>query len=52
MLQHRVRHFLSLMKNHELVGIVSDRNIRDASPSILIDAAEQKHLLKSQLEPS
>lgn len=46
MQQHRVRHLPIVNDENEIVGIVSDRNIRDAAPSILIDPAEQKYLLQ------
>src|SRR5690606_11459287 len=41
---HRVRHLPVVNEKNELLGIVSDRNIRSAAPSILSDAAEQKYL--------
>ena len=49
MQRHRVRHLPIVNENREILGIVSDRNIRDAAPSILTDAAEQKHLLKKSI---
>jgi acetoin utilization protein AcuB len=49
MLRHRVRHLPIVNENREILGIVSDRNIRDAAPSILTDAAEQKHLLETPI---
>lgn len=49
MLQHQVRHLPIINKDYQLVGIVSDRNIRDAAPSILSDSLEQKNLLKKPI---
>lgn len=49
MLQHQVRHLPIINKDHQLVGIVSDRNIRDAAPSILSDSLEQKNLLEKPI---
>ena len=46
MLQHHFRHLPIVNRDFQLIGIVSDRNIRDAAPSILIDSIEQKHLLE------
>jgi acetoin utilization protein AcuB len=49
MLQHHVRHLPIVNKDYQLVGIVSDRNIRDAAPSILSDSLEQKNLLEKPI---
>ncbi|MCQ6274413.1 acetoin utilization AcuB family protein [Bacillus sp. V3B] len=45
MLQHKVRHLPVLNEESHLIGIVSDRDIRDAAPSILSNPTEQNHVL-------
>lgn len=50
MQKHHVRHLPIVNEEYELVGIVSDRNIRDAAPSILSDAAEQKDLWQKPIK--
>lgn len=45
MLKCKVRHLPIINKDKQLIGIVTDRDIRDAAPSILIDSKEQKDLL-------
>ncbi len=50
MLQHKVRHLPIITEDNQLIGIVSDRDIRDATPSILTDLEEQKHILKQPIK--
>ena len=51
MLQHKVRHLPIINNSKQLVGIVSDRDLRDAAPSILIQSQEQKDFLTNQSIP-
>lgn len=43
---HRIRHIPIVNDNNEVIGIVSDRDVRDASPSVLLknDSIEQNEL--------
>ncbi len=50
MLQYKIRHLPIVDENRNLLGIVSDRDIRDALPSILIDSKEQKEILEKPIE--
>jgi len=50
MLQHKVRHLPIITEDNQLIGIVSDRDIRDATPSILTDREEQKDILKKPIK--
>ena len=45
MLHYKIRHLPIVDENKHLLGIVSDRDIRDALPSILIDSNEQRNVL-------
>ena len=45
---HKIRHIPIVDDNKKILGIISDRDIRDASPSILIHN-EQSDYLKTQL---
>ena len=45
MLHHKIRHLPIVDENKHLLGIVSDRDIRDALPSILIDSNKQRNVL-------
>lgn len=48
--EHRIRHIPITNDEEQVVGIVSDRDIRDAAPSIL--AAEQNlDILESPIQP-
>ena len=42
MLHYKIRHLPIVDENKHLLGIVSDRDIRDALPSILIDSRQTK----------
>jgi len=44
--QHRIRHLPIIDEDQHLIGIVSDRDIRDALPSILMDIEKEKEILK------
>ena len=50
MLHHKIRHLPIVDENKHLLGIVSDRDIRDALPSILIDSNEQRNLLEKPIK--
>ncbi|WP_394235585.1 acetoin utilization AcuB family protein [Niallia oryzisoli] len=50
MLQHKVRHLPIITEDNQLIGLVSDRDIRDATPSILTDPEEQKDVLKKPIK--
>jgi len=50
MLHHKVRHLPIINENKHLTGIVSDRDIRDALPSILSDSKEQRNVLEKPLK--
>ena len=50
MLHHKIRHFPIVDENKHLLGIVSDRDIRDALPSILIDSNEQRNVLEKPIK--
>ncbi|WP_338449133.1 acetoin utilization AcuB family protein [Niallia oryzisoli] len=50
MLQHKVRHLPIITEDNQLIGLVSDRDIRDATPSILSNPEEQKHVLKKPIK--
>ncbi|KAA9027467.1 acetoin utilization AcuB family protein [Niallia endozanthoxylica] len=50
MLQHKVRHLPIITEDNQLIGIVSDRDIRDATPSILTNLEEQKDILKQPIK--
>lgn len=45
MLHYKIRHLPIVDENKHLLGIVSDRDIRDALPSILIDSNKQRNVL-------
>ncbi|SFQ07701.1 acetoin utilization AcuB family protein [Salibacterium halotolerans] len=45
--QHKIRHIPIVDENHILTGIVSDRDIRDASPSIFHTRSQEEHLKKA-----
>ena len=49
MLQHKIRHLPIIDRDKRLLGIVSDRDIRDALPSILVDSKEQKGILEKPI---
>lgn len=42
--ENRIRHIPIVDDNHYVIGIVSDRDVRDASPSILIKDADHSEL--------
>lgn len=42
--KHRIRHIPVIDENHYVVGIVADRDIRDASPSIFQPGDDKKEL--------
>lgn len=42
--QHRIRHIIIVNEEDHVDGIVSDRDVRDASPSIFIKDADQSEL--------
>jgi acetoin utilization protein AcuB len=52
MLHHKIRHLpiVAESKSKQLLGIVSDRDIRDALPSILIDSNEQRDVLEKPIK--
>ena len=51
MLQHNIRHLPIVNEQHQLIGIVSDRDIRDALPSILNHSNEQPlHILETPIK--
>ena len=50
MLHHKIRHLPIVDENKHLLGIVSDRDIRDALPSILIDSNEQRNVLEKPIK--
>lgn len=50
MMQHKVRHLPIITKDNQLIGLVSDRDIRDATPSILSNPEEQTHVLKKPIK--
>lgn len=42
--QHRIRHIIIVTTDNHIEGIVSDRDVRDASPSIFIKDTDHKEL--------
>jgi acetoin utilization protein AcuB len=46
LVNHKIRHIPIVDDDHYVIGIVSDRDIRDASPSILSDQQDKKYLEK------
>lgn len=44
--QYKIRHIPIIDQKHHLIGIVSDRDIRDALPSILLDIEKEKDVLR------
>ena len=46
MIQHKIRHLPIVDQEQHLIGIVSDRDIRDASPSILNNNNHQDNVLQ------
>jgi acetoin utilization protein AcuB len=50
MLQHKVRHLPVIDEGNHLIGIVSDRDIRDAAPSILGNPTEQNNVLENPIK--
>lgn len=50
MLQHKVRHLPVIDESNHLIGIVSDRDIRDAAPSILSNETEQNNVLNNPIK--
>ncbi len=44
--QHRIRHLPIINKELRVIGIVSDRDIRDASPSIFHTGDSDNYLLR------
>ncbi|WP_156291543.1 acetoin utilization AcuB family protein [Oceanobacillus salinisoli] len=42
--KHRIRHIPIVNEENEVIGIVSDRDVRDASPSILLEDSDSKEL--------
>ncbi|WP_068674762.1 acetoin utilization AcuB family protein [Oceanobacillus sp. Castelsardo] len=41
--EHRIRHIPIVNRNNEVIGIVSDRDVRDASPSVFIKNESTEH---------
>lgn len=50
MLEHKIRHLPIINKEHHLIGIVSDRDIRDAAPSILSNPTEKNNVLEHPIK--
>ncbi len=52
MLHHKIRHLpiVNENKGKKLLGIISDRDIRDALPSVLIDSNEQRNVLEKPIK--
>jgi acetoin utilization protein AcuB len=50
MLKHKIRHLPIIDQEHRLIGIVSDRDIRDASPSILNKIDNQEAVLQMPIK--
>lgn len=48
LLQHRIRHIPIIEQDRQVIGIVSDRDVRDASPSIF-DQASKQHVLQHEI---
>ncbi|WP_066195006.1 MULTISPECIES: acetoin utilization AcuB family protein [Gracilibacillus] len=44
--QHHIRHLPIIDENHQVIGIVSDRDVRDASPSILDGTVDHEVLTR------
>lgn len=44
--QHKIRHIPIVDETNSLIGLVSDRDIRDALPSILLDTENKKSVLQ------
>ncbi|MEC5421904.1 acetoin utilization AcuB family protein [Virgibacillus sp. C22-A2] len=42
--EHRIRHIPIVNEEYQIIGIVSDRDVRDASPSIFMKDTEQQEL--------
>lgn len=42
--QHRIRHIIIVNEDLQIEGIVSDRDVRDASPSTFIEGADHREL--------
>ncbi|MFD1038160.1 acetoin utilization AcuB family protein [Virgibacillus byunsanensis] len=47
--KHRIRHIPIIDNDHQVIGIVSDRDVRDASPSIL-DKSSEQNVLEHNIE--
>src|SRR5699024_5796871 len=47
--KHRIRHIPIVDKHDEVIGIVSDRDVRDACPSIL-DEDENENILSRDIQ--
>ncbi|MGM7682153.1 acetoin utilization AcuB family protein [Cytobacillus sp. Hm23] len=45
-----IRHIPIVDKNHHIIGVISDRDLRDASPSILELNNDNKHILKQPIK--
>lgn len=47
--EHKIRHIPIVSQDNEVIGIVSDRDVRDASPSSLMQD-EEKEVLKNKIK--
>ncbi|MFT4414966.1 acetoin utilization AcuB family protein [Fredinandcohnia humi] len=47
--EKKIRHIPIVTSNHELIGLISDRDIRDAKPSIL-DFSDQQRMLDAPIK--
>ncbi|WP_066292229.1 acetoin utilization AcuB family protein [Bacillus sp. FJAT-29937] len=48
--EKKIRHLPIIDENQRLIGLVTDRDIRDATPSILFDTEKYKELLQNPLK--
>ncbi|MFZ3578239.1 acetoin utilization AcuB family protein [Virgibacillus sp. DJP39] len=48
--QHRIRHIPIVDEDKHVLGIVSDRDVRDASPSIFQKQASEDNVLKNEIQ--
>lgn len=48
--ENKIRHLPIIDENQHLIGLVTDRDIRDATPSILFETEKFKELLHNPLE--
>lgn len=48
--ENKIRHLPIIDENQHLIGLVTDRDIRDATPSILFETEKFKELLQNPLE--